>query len=52
MKKKIIVILICFVLLGIIIGLMAGCNHIDRSQKVSVYPENGTEVVIQSSEMN
>mgnify|MGYP006299861525 CR=1 len=48
MKKKIIVVLIFFVLLGILIGLMAGCNHIDSFQKVSVYHEKGLEVVLHS----
>ncbi len=48
MKKKIIVILIFSVLLGIVIGLMARCNRIDQSQKFSVYPEKGLEIVLHS----
>lgn len=52
MKKKIIVILIFFVLLGIVIGLMARCTHIDQSQKFSVYPEKGLELGLHSSGKN
>lgn len=52
MKKKIIVILIFFVLLGILIGLMARCNHIVGSQEVSKNPQKGLEVVLHSSEVN